>query len=107
VEREAKVRRYTKTVLQKYGYTVNAAASGSDALGLWKSLDVDLLISITDLPEMRGVDLVEKIRETQPNIKVLMISANMGHEPADELNMITKPFTSQALLRKIRKTLDT
>jgi len=107
VESEAKVRRYTKTVLQKYGYTVNAAASGSDALGLWKTLDVDLLISISDLPEMRGVDLVEKIREMQPNIKVLMISANMGHEPTEELNVITKPFTSEALLRKIRKTLDT
>jgi PAS domain S-box-containing protein len=107
VESEAKVRRYTKTVLQKYGYTVNAAASGADALGLWKTLDVDLLISVTDLPEMRGVDIVEKIRENQPHIKVLMISANMGHEPAEELNVITKPFTSEALLRKIRKTLDT
>jgi PAS domain S-box-containing protein len=107
VESEAKVRRYTKTVLQKYGYTVNAAASGSDALGLWKTLDVDLLISITELPEMRSVDLVEKIREMQPNIKVLMISANMGHEPTEELNVITKPFTSEALLRKIRKILDT
>jgi len=107
VESEAKVRRYTKTVLQKYGYTVNAAASGSDALGLWKTLDVDLLISITELPEMRGVDLVEKILENQPTIKVLMISANMGHEPAERFHVIIKPFTSEALLRKIRKILDT
>jgi len=107
VESEAKVRRYTKTVLQKYGYTVNAAASGSDALGLWKTLDVDLLISITELPEMRGVDLVEKILENQPTIKVLMISASMGHEPAERFHVITKPFTSEALLRKIRKILDT
>ncbi|MBA7475983.1 Sensor histidine kinase RcsC [subsurface metagenome] len=107
VESEAKVRRYTKTVLQKYGYTVNAAAGGSDALGLWKTLDVDLLISITELPEMRGVDLVEKILENQPTIKVLMISANMGHEPAERFHVIIKPFTSEALLRKIRKILDT
>jgi PAS domain S-box-containing protein len=106
VESEAKVRRYTRTVLQRYGYTVHAAAGASDALGLWKTLEVDLLISIVGLPEMSGVELVNHIREMQPDVKVLMISANTGHESLESYPAISKPFTSEALLRKIRKILD-
>ncbi|UCF99903.1 MAG: PAS domain S-box protein [Spirochaetaceae bacterium] len=105
VEREAKVRRYTKTVLQKYGYGVEAAASASDALGLGKTLEVDLLITLCELEETSGVELAEKIREMQPDVKVLMISEAFGCESAADYDTISKPFTSEALLRKIRKIL--
>jgi two-component system cell cycle sensor histidine kinase/response regulator CckA len=106
VESEAKVRRYTKTVLQKYGYGVVTAAGASDALGLGKTLGVDLLISTTALPEMSGAELADKVREMQPGLKVLIISDAPDHESSQRYHTINKPFTSDALLRKIRKILE-
>jgi two-component system cell cycle sensor histidine kinase/response regulator CckA len=104
-ESEAKVRRYTKTVLQKYGYTVLTTATASDALGLGKTAEMDLLISSTSLPEMGGFELAEKVREMQPGLKVLLITDTAEHESSSGVHTINKPFTSEALLRKIRKIL--
>ena len=104
-EPEAKVRRYTKTVLQKYGYNVLTAATAGDALGLGKTAEVDLLISSTSLPEMSGIELAEKVQHMQPRLKVLLITDTMEHESSATAHTINKPFTSEALLRKIRKIL--
>jgi nitrogen-specific signal transduction histidine kinase len=106
VEGEAKVRRYTKTVLQKYGYTVYTAASASDALGMAKTMSTDLLVSDAELAEMSGPELVEKVREMQPGVKVLIISDAAENDRSDPYPAINKPFTSAALLRKIRKILE-
>lgn len=104
-EPEAKVRRYTKTVLQKYGYSVLTAATPGDALGLGKTAEVDLLISSTSLPEMSGIELAEKVQEMQPKLKVLLITDTTEPESSITAHAINKPFTSEALLRKIRKIL--
>ena len=106
VESEAKVRRYTKTVLLKYGYSVVTAAGASDALGLGKTLEVDLLISTTELPEMSAFELAEKVRDMQPGLKVLIISDTAEQESVERFHTINKPFTSEALLRRIRKILE-
>jgi two-component system cell cycle sensor histidine kinase/response regulator CckA len=105
VEPEAKVRRYTRTVLQKYGYSVLIAATAGDALGLGKTAEVDLLISSTSLPGMSGIELAEKVQEMQPKLKVLLITDTTEHESSTTAHAINKPFTSEALLRKIRKIL--
>jgi two-component system, cell cycle sensor histidine kinase and response regulator CckA len=104
-EPEAKVRRYTKTVLQKYGYRVLTAATAADALGLGKTAEADLLISSTSLPGMSGIELAEQVREMQPGMKVLLITDTTEHESTTAAHTINKPFTSEALLRKIRKIL--
>lgn len=106
VESEAKVRRYTKTVLQKYGYNVLTAAGASDALGLGKAMDVDLLISTAALAGKSGSELAEKVREMHPGLKVLIITEAAEQESSDRVHTIAKPFTSEALLRKIRKILE-
>jgi two-component system cell cycle sensor histidine kinase/response regulator CckA len=106
VEREAKVLRYTRTVLQRYGYSVLTADNAADALGLGKTAEVDLLVSTTSLPEMSGVQLAKKLQEMRPHLKVLFISDAPGRDAADQAYTIAKPFTSEALLRKIRKILE-
>ncbi len=108
VESEAKVRRYTKRVLQKYGYTVTAASSAADALALWKILHskIDLLCTTVTLSDRPGTGLAENIRNMRPGLPVLLIGESEDWEPAARLELISKPFTSQILLRKIRKLLD-
>jgi CheY-like chemotaxis protein len=106
VEGEAKIRRYTETVLRKYGYSVVTAAGASDALGLGKTLEVDLLITTSALAEMSGAELAEKVREMQPELQVLIISDGAEHESRSHHHTISKPFTSEALLRRIGKILE-
>jgi two-component system cell cycle sensor histidine kinase/response regulator CckA len=105
VEREAGLRRYTKTVLQKAGYSVHAAGNAADALGLGKTLEVDLLLSRSEADGECGVRLVEKIRQTQAALKVLMITDRAEQSYPQEYATIEKPFTSEALLRRIGKIL--
>jgi CheY-like chemotaxis protein len=106
VESEAKVLRYTKTVLQKYGYKVFTAAGASDALGLGKALKVDLLVSFSELAEGSSLEMADKIRSMQPDLKVLMICPAAVPGLSDAYETISRPFTSEALLRKIRKLLE-
>ena len=105
VESEAKIRRYTKTVLQKCGYTVITAASATDALGLGKTAEADLLVCTGALLQMGGVELAQRVQQMQPGLKVLIISEAAEHESEHGYAVLKKPFTSEALLRKIRKIL--
>ncbi len=108
VEAEAQLLRYTKTVLERYGYRVIAAESAADALALCKTLEgkVDLLMTSVGIAETEDGDLAEKIKEIQPDIHVLLISAASGAELPERYSAIRKPFTSEALARKIRSILD-
>ena len=69
-------------------------------------MELDLLISTTELPEMSGVELAQKVREMQPGLRVLIISDAAEADSSEKYHTIDKPFTSEALLRKIRKILE-
>jgi two-component SAPR family response regulator len=55
---------------------------------------------------MSGCELAEKVREMQPGLKVLIISDTAEDESSKRYHTINKPFTSESLLRKIRKILE-
>ena len=105
VESVAKIRRYTKTVLQTYGYSVTTAPGASDAMGLAKSIEVDLLISPVQLPNSSGAELVERIRAVRPQTRALLIAESPQPEDSSSCTTIGKPFTSETLLRAIRKVV--
>ena len=85
-----------------------AAGSAADALALWKILHskIDLLCTTVTLSDRPGTGLAENIRNMRPGLPALLIGESEDWEPAARLEMISKPFTSQILLRKIRKLLD-
>jgi CheY-like chemotaxis protein len=62
------------SMLTRFGYRVIAAASGKEALRLFeKSLDIEVDLALVDLvmPEMDGVEVVERIHELHPGLPVL------------------------------------
>lgn len=63
-----------KFVLQKAGYEVVTARSGSEALELTGSQPVDLILSDHLMPGMTGVELAEKIKARNPKLPVVLIS---------------------------------
>ncbi|HON06742.1 MAG TPA: ATP-binding protein, partial [Verrucomicrobiota bacterium] len=96
-----------QTVLSEYGYKVLTANNGYSALDILKSKigKIDLVITDLVMPQMSGRELVEQIIKIDPKIKILYTSGFL--RPGDDTveNYIQKPFTSQELLLKVKKTL--
>jgi two-component system, cell cycle sensor histidine kinase and response regulator CckA len=113
VEDEAAVRQLVSRVLHKRGYTVLAASAPSEAQEITRGqkAPIHLLISDVVLPQMSGRALAEGIVANQPGIKVLYMSgytddAIVHHGVLDPgTPFLQKPFTPDALARKVREVL--
>jgi two-component system cell cycle sensor histidine kinase/response regulator CckA len=114
VEDEPAVRDLTQRVLEDAGYSVIAAESGDVALEHWKTKEgsIDLLLTDVVMPRMGGRELVNRLRALGHNTKTLFISgytddAIAQHGVLEEgLHLLSKPFSAQALLSKVRSVLD-
>jgi CheY-like chemotaxis protein len=112
VEDEDQVRNLTRTLLARQGYRVLEASSGAAALSLAREYPerIDLLLTDVVMPQMSGPDLAGELRSLHPEISVLFMSGYMdtaivlqGPLPAGTL--LQKPFTSDALHKKVREAL--
>ena len=71
-------RRMTRTladILNVSGYEATEAFSGPDALDKVRSLEFDCVLSDIKMPEMDGVELHRRLREVQPGLPVLLMTA--------------------------------
>ena len=114
VEDDEAVRTLARKMLASHGYTVLAAPSGADALELAASHAGPIHLLVTDvvLPGMSGRELAARFQSVRPGLKVLYTSgytdeAVVHHGVLDPgIAFLQKPFTSGALARKVRETLD-
>ena len=114
VEDEEIVRGLALQILTPLGYTVLAAADGGQALALVEGYParIDLLLTDVVMPGLNGRELAERLLAIHPETLVLYTSgytenAIAHHGVIDQgLNFIGKPYTPQALARKLRETLD-
>ena len=114
VEDEPLVRDLARRILRQYGYTVLEARTPQEALQLFSSYAPSIRLLVTDvlLPDLRGNELARRMTTLQPSLKVLYISgyADAGQSDPDidpqNVRFLSKPFTPQALARKVRDTLD-
>jgi len=112
-EDEEVVRALVVRLLELRGYRVFAADGGAAALAAAaKTSDLHLLITDVAMPDMSGRDLADELRRQRPELKVLFISGYTDEsiatrgvlEPGVEL--LEKPFTAEALARRVRAILD-
>lgn len=114
VEDEDSVRKIVRMALENYGYTVLEASNGKEALSLFRkhSYKINLLITDVVMPEMSGRELVEILRESTSDIKVLYMSgytddAIVRHGIVDSTDaFIQKPFSPLKLARTVRNVMD-
>ncbi len=97
-----------ETILSDYGYHVLTANSAQKALALLSRDDANVNLVVTDLvmPTMGGRELVERIRQLSPKIRILCASGCVL--PPDQqigLLFLQKPYTSRELLGKVRQAL--
>jgi PAS domain S-box-containing protein len=113
-EDDAGVRRLTKTVLERAGYTVLIATDGEEAVNVFQNSkgEIDLALLDVMMPKLGGRAVYERIRAMRPGIPVLFASGysmNAIHTNfvLDEgLALIQKPSQRHDLLRRVREVLD-
>ncbi len=115
VEDESSVRDLVSRVLRGQGYTVREAEQGAEALRVCEDNigKIDLVVTDIVMPGgMSGRDLAGKIGVLGPAPRVLLISgyeSDPRDRPLSEgppLPLLKKPFTAQALARRVRELLD-
>ena len=114
VEDEEAVRGLTSRILERQGYRVIAAQHGKEAMDIATKEEgkIDLVLTDIVMPGMNGRGLVERLAGIRPRIKSLYMSGYTDDdivrrgfvEPSK--SFLQKPFTSEALLRTVRKVLD-
>ena len=113
VEDEQPLRELAKLIVEDLGYEATVAANGGEALILVeeKGLKPDIILTDVVMPGMSGRVLVERLRKTVPNVKVIYMSgytddAVVRHGVLEsEINFLQKPFTVSALAAKLKSTL--
>jgi two-component system cell cycle sensor histidine kinase/response regulator CckA len=101
-------------VIKKLGYKVLTAKSGKEAIEIYKKNHdrIDLVILDMIMPEMGGGETYDKLKEINPDIKVLLSSGYSIDGQATEIlergcnGFIQKPFNMADLSKKIREILD-
>lgn len=96
-------------ILSAYGYRVLTASSGEKAFEIFRNSNGNIDLVVTDLvmPQMSGRELSERLRQTAPGVRILCTSGYVRSSQADDEDAyLQKPFTSQALLRKVKEALN-
>jgi two-component system, cell cycle sensor histidine kinase and response regulator CckA len=114
VEDDPAVRELTTYLLTDLGYHVVAAEDGVDALDRLQDPAIprpDLLLTDVKMPRMGGRELADNVRTLLPETKVLFTSGYNEEEvlhrgiATEEIWFLSKPFTAEALTRKVREVL--
>ncbi len=91
-------------------HRVSVAADGREAWELFQKAAYDLVITDLWMPEVSGFELIKRIKELRPSVKILAISGAKGGDVFSRLNdaeaagadaILAKPFSRQVLLEKV------
>lgn len=111
IEDEESIARVLQLELQFEGYEAEMAHTGTEGLLRYREQEWDLILLDVMLPEMSGIDVLKRIRTTELQTPVIMLTAKSDVE--DKVkgldlganDYITKPFEIEELLARIRTAL--
>src|SRR5450631_268133 len=99
-------------LLRDAGFAVNAFSNGQDAIREFVSEPVDLVLTDINMPEMTGIELLEKIRYLDSETPVLLMTAYADLDTAVKaiqkgaFDFIIKPYRPPYLVHAIEKGLN-
>lgn len=99
------------SVLEDEGFETLTANSGQAALETLKSSVVDLVLTDMKMPVMDGIQLLEKIKDKDPDLPIIMMTAHGTVEKAVEAmqkgayNYVLKPFDNERLILFVNKAI--
>ncbi len=111
-EDEEVIRKNVAQTLRYYAKEVIEAKDGIEAYELYKKHDIDILYTDVLMPNLNGIDLVQKIRHEDKNIAIVMVTAHTDKEyllQAVELHLeqyIVKPMSLKTLKSSLVKCVE-
>lgn len=112
VDDEESIREFFEIMLKREGFEVATASNGREALEVLKAKQADLIISDIQMPEMSGMEFLSRVKESDPEALVIMITAFGSTETAVEAmklgayDYVQKPFKIDEVKIVIRKALE-
>jgi two-component system response regulator PilR (NtrC family) len=112
VDDEQSYRQLLSLVFEGDGHSIRTATNGREALALLQEEPADVVISDVRMPDMDGIEMLSSVRESQPDLGVVLMTAFASVETAREAfklgadDFIQKPFDVEELKLIVRKTLE-
>ena len=103
---------YFSGTLKANGFNTASTTSGLEALGLYKSVSPDLVVTDLALEEMDGMTVLEELKKFDPAAKVIIITDSADKNMITRafrmgvLDVLEKPIDPEFLISKIRDLLD-
>jgi two-component system, cell cycle sensor histidine kinase and response regulator CckA len=113
VDDEEMVQRSAKAALEHYGYQVQLAANGQEAVDLFQRQGEQISAVLLDMtmPVMSGEETLRQLKRLRPDVRVILSSGYSEVEAVQRFtgkglaNFIQKPYESTALAAKLKKVL--
>ena len=112
VDDDDSLRRVTQLQLEEAGYSVVTASNGGEALALVEAENPALVITDLKMPGLSGLELLAKIRDSYPEISVVLITAFGTVQTAVEAmkagayDYITKPIDYEELVLLVKRAME-
>ena len=109
VDDEGAVRRFALRVLEREGFKVLEARDGLEALDLVKQGNsFDVVVSDIVMPRLNGVELMQALATTRPELPVILMSGYATGALAElgisaPCAILPKPFPAERLLEEVRR----
>lgn len=111
VDEDASLARFLQSYLTRRNFDVSSASSGDEAIRIFRLYDPALVL-LDALPNLSGIDTLERLKQIKPDVAVIMTSSHANPEvifKASKLgaeDYLAKPFEPTELDRRIAKVLD-
>ena len=79
VDDEELVRKYVRRALASRGWEIAEASCGREALAAVEAAGFDAVICDLKMPDMRGEEVIRKIRERRPGMKIVAITGSVSN----------------------------
>ena len=112
VEDELNLRKLLSLILSQQHYQVITVDNAEEAMAIIQQQDIDLILLDNRLPGMSGLEALKQIKETAPDIFVILMTAYAGVDTAVEalklgaIDYIVKPFDQNDLKELVTRTLE-
>lgn len=112
IDDEKAIRKTLSEILSYEGYKIDEAGDGEEGLKRFKEKSYDVVLCDIKMPKLDGIEFLDKAREANPDVPVIMISGHGTIETAVEAvkkgayDYISKPPDLNRLLITIRNAMD-
>jgi DNA-binding response OmpR family regulator len=115
IDDDQQFRRMICMILEDAGYEVRSAENGLEGLGMFMKERPDLVITDLYMPEKEGLETIMELRQTDKNIRILVVSGGCPHMNMSEMftmagifgadAALPKPFDIEVFLQKVKELL--